>query len=111
MSEVGQPAPAVAPVVVKLTTPIRGATGDMVDSVTLRPLKVSDLRTAGYPVKGSGDGSMEPIPERIAILIGRLGGLPDSSVNMLSIPDFTELMGVVIGGFTAPASDSPATQT
>jgi hypothetical protein len=92
-------------VAVTLDTPIQ-AHGEEVHELTFRPLRVEDLDRVGYPVKLGGDGTMEPIPGRISALIGRLAGIPDSSVAQLTVADWHRAMEAVVGFFGPSARSS-----
>jgi len=92
-------------VTITLETPVQ-AHGEDVATLTFRPLKVEDLNRVGYPLKLGGDGSMEPVPDRISALIGRLAGIPDSSVAQLTVADWHRAMEAVVGFFGPSARSS-----
>lgn len=94
-------------VTVTLETPIQ-AHGEDVSTLTFRPLKVEDLNRSGYPIKMGADGTFEPVPDRVSALIGRLAGIPDSSVAQLTISDWHRAMEAVVG-FFAPSATATRT--
>jgi Phage tail assembly chaperone proteins, E, or 41 or 14 len=92
-------------ITIALDAPIQ-AHGEEIAELTFRPLKVDDLNRVGYPVRLGADGTMEPIPDRISAMIGRLAGIPDSSVGQLTVADWHRAMEVVVGFFGPSARGS-----
>jgi hypothetical protein len=88
-----------------LTTPI-DAHGEALSALTFRPLTVEDFDRVGYPIRMGGDGTYEPIPDRISELISRLAAIPRSSVTQMSVADWHDALGLIVSffGIAAPTS-------
>jgi hypothetical protein len=82
----------------RLDAPIQ-AHGEEIDALAFRRLRPEDLDRVGYPLRVHEDGAKEPIPKHISALIGRLAGIPPSSVAQLTIADWERAMGVVVSFF------------
>ena len=76
-------------------------------SLTLRDPVGEDL-AGGYPVRFSGDGKTEIDATAMTILIGRLAGVPRSSVAKLPLGDWNECMKAVMD-FLAPTAPTSST--
>lgn len=93
-------------VTIKLTSPIN-AHGQEVSSLELRAPKVPEIRALGMPFAFTASGSTEMNMEVVARYIAKLASIPSGSVDQLSIQDFSELMGAVLGFFgNAPGETS-----
>ena len=66
--------------------------------IELREPTAGDVMECGYPL-AIGEGEATPNAEAIGKLIARLAGLPPSSIKQMSMADFNEAMGVVLGFF------------
>jgi len=84
-------------VTIPLKKPIT-AHGEEVGEITLREPNAGDVMECGYPM-GMEDGLAIPQADTIGRLIGRLAGIPPSSVKQLSMPDYNAAMGAVLGFF------------
>ncbi len=85
--------------IVQLSKPI-SAHGEEVTSLTLREPTGKDVKECGVPFGIEGGGVvLQPAPA--AKLISRLAGIPSSSVDALSAPDFLTLANTVIGFFSS----------
>lgn len=88
---------------VKLSKPIT-AHGDQVSELTLRQPTVEDLMELGSPtlLVPSADGSgvgVDVRPAVVARYVSRLAAIPMGSVKALSMADFQQCTGVVMGFF------------
>ena len=87
---------------VALTTPIQ-AHGETVSTLTFRPLTGKDLRTIGdpreYSVTSNGGQTFAFNGEKMGALMSSLAGIPLSSVDQLSAPDWDACMLMVTGFF------------
>ncbi len=90
-------------VTIQLTKPIT-AHGKEVSELSLREPTAGDVMECGYPLGMEGELAI-PQAAPIGRLIGRLAGIPPSSVKQLSMPDYTAAMGSVLGFFGV--SDGP----
>lgn len=87
-----------------LTAPIE-AHGETISILTFRPPTGRDIRECGLPfVLGQSDAGHTSKFDgaTIARYISKLAGIPTSSVDKLSAPDFLAATGI-IGGFFAEA--------
>lgn len=90
-------------ITLQLAKPIT-AHGADVSALTLREPNAGDVMECGYPLGMEGELAI-PQAGPIGRLIGRLAGIPPSSVKQLSMPDYNAAMGAVLGFFGA--SDGP----
>lgn len=74
------------------------AHGEEVNSLTFREPSTEDIIACGYPFRLS-DGQAYPEAGPIAKYIGRLAGIPPSSVRQLGPEDFQSCLTVIIGFF------------
>ena len=82
---------------VVLRKPVQ-AHGETIDTLTFREPTGEDIIACGYPLQ-MGDGAATPIAGVIAKYIGRLGGIPASSVGRLSASDFQACMAAILPFF------------
>lgn len=89
-------------VTIPLTQPIT-AHGDELYLLELREPTTKDVRSLGYPYvlvnTASGSGGIEFLANVVANYIVLLGKIPMSSVDQLTLADFTRAQGVVQGFF------------
>jgi hypothetical protein len=90
-------------VTIKLSKPIT-AHGEELASITLRPPVPEDIMQIGTPTLliPSADGETVGIEIRSKLIgqyIMRLAAIPMSSVKALSVPDFLQCQGAVMGFF------------
>lgn len=81
-----------------LMRPIQ-AHGEELRQLAFRPLTTKDIRSLGMPFGFGKDGASMPDTAVIARYIVALAGIPSSSVDQLSPPDFLAAMGVVLDFF------------
>lgn len=86
-----------------LARPIQ-AHGEEVRHLTFRQLTTKDIRALGMPFGFGKDGASTPDTAVIGRYVVALAGIPSSSVDQLSPPDFMAAMGVVMD-FFASAKD------
>lgn len=100
----------------KLTVPIQ-AHGETVSVLQFRPMAAKHLRHAGYPFifRMAADNKTEKVIDTsvVCLLIADLAQIPDSSVDLMAPPDWTEAMGIVLDFFAAatPAKPLPSPGT
>jgi len=82
------------------------AHGDEVKTLTFREPNGEDIIACGYPLQ-MGTDTYIPIAGVIAKYIGRLSGIPASSVKALSAVDFNVCMGAILPFFADSASNQP----
>jgi hypothetical protein len=85
---------------IELRTPIQ-AHGEERRTIELRDITPADINACGYPFKG--DGTIEA--SAISALISRLGNIPPSSVNQLTIRDWNACMLKVFSFFGDPEGE------
>lgn len=83
---------------IELRTPIQ-AHGEERRAIELRDVTPADLTVCGYPIKGLPEGGGGPDPKVISALISRLGNIPPSSVNQMTMRDWNACMAVVLSFF------------
>lgn len=86
------------------------AHGETVSVLTFREPTGKDLAETGLPMLTESEGGrsrMVPNTRVISELIARLAGIPNSSVGMMSVPDFMGATEIVLGFFSDSAT--PAT--
>lgn len=92
-----------------LTEPIQ-AHGKTVTELELRKPLGGDIRKCGTPTKqertDSGTTLHHVDTEVVAKLISEIAGIPPSSVNLMSAPDFMEATGIIVGFFNQPVKTS-----
>lgn len=93
-----QHTPSVASHSLTLQRPIQ-AHGEEVRQLTFRPLTTKDIRSLGMPFGFGKEGGSTPDTAVIARYVVALAGIPSSSVDHLSPPDFLAAMGVVLDFF------------
>lgn len=86
---------------IELRTPIQ-AHGEERRAIELRDITPADINTCGYPFRG--DGTIETTA--ISALISRLGNIPPSSVNQLTIRDWNACMLVIFSFFGDQEGDN-----
>ena len=96
---------------VKLRKPIK-AHGEDLAALELREPVGKDIRECGMPYKleSKGDSELVVIDAGVsARYIARLAGIPLSSVDQLTAPDFNLAVGAVLGFFGVGEGSSPQT--
>lgn len=86
--------------IIELRTPIQ-AHGEERRAIELRDLTPGDINACGYPFKG--DGTIEAAI--VSALIARLGNIPPSSVNQLTMRDWNACMLRVFSFFGDPEAE------
>ena len=98
---------------IKLLKPVLSE-GAEIDSLEIREPIGEDVVACGYPfriyigsstdVDTSGKGEQEVAIDSVVMakLAARLAGVPPSTIKRLSIPDFQNVVGVVMGFFDQP---------
>ncbi len=89
----------------KLSRTIKDTNGSDTDEVILREPTVEDQDRVGFPFTFDKDGNTTVNAKLITNYISRLGNLPMSSVNKISLPDWNKLMGEILDFF----ADAPKT--
>ena len=94
---------------IQLAQPIR-AHGEDVSELTLREPTVKDSMDLGQPflvILGDGDTGIRIQQKVIGQYIVRLAGIPMSSVEAMSLNDFSAAQAVVLGFFGAGGDAAP----
>ena len=94
---------AVTDHAITLSRPVR-AHGKDLDVLTLREPTVKDVMEIGQPfliIVGDGDTGVRIQQKTVGQYIVRLAGIPMSSVEKLTLSDFSAIQAVVMGFFGA----------
>jgi len=95
---------------IQLDKPIR-AHGEEIEELNLRDPITKDQMELGMPfliIQGDGDTGIQIQSKTVGKYIVRLAGIPLSSVEQLSLPDFGKCQAAVLGFFGA-GEDGQAT--
>lgn len=99
-------------VTIKLSKPVK-AHGEEVSELTLREPTTKDVRELGFPyaVALSEQNRIVFDAAVVAKYLVKLAGVPLSSIDQLSLPDFQALQGVVQGFFGHSEADGEQSET
>ncbi len=75
------------------------AHGELLGELSFREPVGHDLVKSGMPMFTDQAGNKRTDPEAITRLIANLTEIPPSSVGTMSLPDFIEATGIVVGFF------------
>ncbi len=90
---------------IKLSKPIK-AHGEEISELTLREPTVKDTIEVGQPfliIVGDGETGIRIQNKTVAAYIVRLAGVPNSTVEQMSLSDFSAAQAAVLGFFGAGA--------
>ena len=92
------------PINITLAEPIK-AHGEAVFALTIQSVRAKHIRLFGDPLIRASDGTSFSVDGgKMAALIGALAGIPISSVDQLSAPDYLECQLAVLSFFTPAAA-------
>ncbi len=92
---------------VELSSPVE-AHGETLAALTLRSPTGRDIRLCGLPYRFTAEGETQIDATAMAKMVVALAGVPPSTIDRLSAPDWQAAMAAVLGFFNSAPKEARA---